>query len=99
MNKLKLNITDQAKSDIRLIAKFIAKDNKIAAKNTSTLLYKQCKDLAMYPKLGSLRSDFTYKDFRFSIVKKRYVIAYKVDGNNLYISRVFSVYQDICSFF
>lgn len=97
MNKLKLNITDQAKSDIRLIINYIAKDNKRAAKAISIYLYKVCKNLAKFPDMGTARLDFTYKNFRFFTIKKRYVIVYKIEGNNLFISRVLTAYQDICA--
>ena len=97
MSKLKLNITYRAKADIRLITNHIAKDNKSAARAMSVYLYKICRDLAKFPDMGTIRADFTYKDFRFFIIKKRYVIAYKIDGDNLFISRVLTTYQDICA--
>ena len=97
MSKLKLNITDQAKADIKLITNYIAKDNKSAAMAMSKYLYKICRDLAEFPDMGTIRLDFTYKNFRFFIVKKRFIIAYRVDGNKLFISRVLTAYQDICT--
>ena len=69
MNKLKLNITDRAKEDISLITDYIAKDDKQAAKMMSEYLYKICSTLADFPNLGTVRPDFTYKDFRFYVVK------------------------------
>ena len=97
MSKLKLNITDQAKADIRLITNYIAKDNKNAAKAMSKYLYKICKDLAEFPDMGTIRPDFTYKNFRFFVIKKRYVIAYRIENDSLFISRVLTAYQDICA--
>lgn len=99
MNKLKLNITDQAKSDIRLITNYIAKDNRTAAKNMADCLYDACIKLSRYPELGTLRPDFTYKNYRFYTVRKHYIIAYRVENNILYISRVLATYQDICALF
>ena len=96
MSKLKLNITEQAKADITLITEYIAKDNKQSAKSMAMYLYKVCSDLAKFPEMGTARPDFTYKNYRFFIVKKRYIIAYTIDGNNLFISRVLTTYQDIC---
>lgn len=97
MSKLKLNITDQAKTDIRLITNYIAQDNKSAAKAMSKYLYKICKNLAEFPDMGTIRPDFTYKNFRFFTIKKRYIIAYRIDSNTLFIARVLTAYQDICA--
>ncbi len=99
MNKLNLNITDQAKADIKIITKYIAKDNKSAARSFSLYLYKICEKLSNYPELGTVRPDFTYKNYRFFTVKKHYVIAYRIEGDNLFISRILATYQDICSLF
>ena len=96
MSKLKLNITDRAKEDISLITDYIAKDNKKAAKMLAEYFYRVCSNLADFPHLGTVRSDFSYKDYRFYVVKKRFIIAYRIEGNNLFISRVLSDYQDIC---
>lgn len=99
MSKLKLIITDKAKEDISIITDYIGEDNKVAAKIMSEYLYKICGDLALFPDMGISRPDFTYKDFKFFIIKKHYIIAYRVIGNNLYIARVLTGYQDICSLF
>ena len=97
MSKLKLIITDRAKADIRLITNFIAKDNKSAARAMSVYLYKICRNLAEFPDMGTVRPDFTYKNFRFFTIKKRYVIVYRVEDSILFISRVLTAYQDICA--
>ncbi len=97
MNKLNLIITDRAKEDISIITDYIALDNKNAAKAMSVYLYKICSDLALFPNMGIARPDFTYKDFKFFTIKKRYIIAYRIINNDLYISRVLTGYQDICS--
>jgi len=97
MNKLKLNITEQAKADIRLITRYIAKDNKFAAKEMSVYLSGICEKITEFPDIGTLRPDFTYKNYRFLTVKKHYVIAYRVEGSDLFISRVLATYRDICT--
>ena len=97
MNKLNLIITDRAKEDISIITDYIALDNKNAAKAMSLYLYKICGDLAMFPNIGVSRPDFTYKDFKFFTIKKHYIIAYRVTSSHLYIARVLTGYQDICS--
>ena len=97
MNDLNLIITEQAYNEMVLISGFIAKDNVNAAKKHLNLLLKVCRRLTEFPESGIKRPDFTYKDYRFYIVKKRYIIAYRVENNNLYISRVLTAYQDICA--
>ena len=97
MNNLNLIITEQAYNDMDLISDFIARDNVKAAEKHLNLLLKACCRLTKFPESGIKRPDFTYKDYRFYIVKKRYVIAYRVENNNLYISRVLTAYQDICA--
>jgi len=99
MNKLKLNITNQAKADIRLITRYIAKDNKSAAREMSVYFREMCKKIAEFPDMGTLRPDFTYKNYRFLTVKKHYIIAYRVEGSDLFISRVLATYRDICTLF
>ena len=97
MNNLKLVITEQAYKDMDLISNFIANDNVKAAEKLLKFLLKTCRRLTKYPTLGIRRPDFTYKEYRFYIVKKRYIIAYRVENNCLYVSRVLSSYQDICA--
>ena len=60
-------------------------------------LYNVCQDLARFPEMGTARPDFTYKNYRFFTIRKRYIIAYRVVGNELFISRVLTAYQDICT--
>ena len=97
MSKLKLNITEQAKTDITLIMEFISKDNQQAAKSMAMYLYNVCQDLARFPEMGTARPDFTYKNYRFFTIRKRYIIVYRIVGNELFISRVLTAYQDICT--
>ena len=97
MSELKLNITEQAKADITLITEFISKDNKQAAKAMAMYLYRICNDLARFPEMGTARPDFTYKNYRFFTIRKRYIIAYRIIGNELIVSRVLTAYQDICA--
>ena len=96
MNKLKLKITEQAKADITSIVEYIAKDNKTAAYAMAAYLYSVCQNLVGIPEIGTSRPDFTYKNYRFLTIKKRYIIAYRVEENILFVSRVLSAYQDIC---
>ncbi len=54
--------------------------------------------LCKHPYLGKSREDFTYFDVKFYIVKKTYLIIYRIiDNKILRILRVLTTYQDICS--
>ena len=80
-----------------LIGNYIAKDNIVAASNLLKQFYTTFEILSEYPNLGYRRPDFTYKDVRFYVVRKNYLILYKVEQNSIFILRVFPTYQDICS--
>lgn len=99
MNNFDLVITEKAYNDLETIFNFIAKDNQKAALRTLNLLKSCCYTLTKFPEMGIKRPDFTYKDVQFYIVKKRFIIAYKVDKNELVILRILSSFQDICSLF
>ncbi|MBQ9688501.1 type II toxin-antitoxin system RelE/ParE family toxin [bacterium] len=96
MNNLKLVIENTAENDMLSIAEYIAKDNKTAAANLLKIFYGTFNNLTIYPELGLLRPDFTYKDVRFYTVKKHYLIIYTVKDSEIHILRVLSSYQDIC---
>ncbi len=98
MSNLKLEITSKAYNDIEIISDYIAKDNKAAAGKFVKLFNKTFETLCLHPDLGKTREDFTYLDVKFYIVKKNYLIVYRiVDNKTLRILRVLTTYQDICS--
>ena len=98
MNNLELEITGKAYNDIEIITNYIAKDNKDAATKFIKLFYKTFKTLCEHPYLGKSREDFTYWDVKFYIVKKNYLIIYRIiDNKTLRILRILTTYQDICS--
>jgi addiction module RelE/StbE family toxin len=97
MSKLKLIIENKAESDMALIADFIAKDNKNAAIKMLKQFYKTFEKLLEYPNIGIQRLDFTYKDVKFYVVQKHYLIIYTTDKDTLHILRVLTTYQDICT--
>ena len=100
MNNLKLEITSKAYNDIEIISDYIAKDNKSAAIKFVKLFYKTFKTLCKHPNLGKTREDFTYLDVKFYILKKKYLVIYRIiDNKVLRILRVLTTYQDICSIF
>ena len=97
MNKLKMIIENKAESDMELIADYIAKDNKSAANKLLKQFYKSFKKLSEFPDIGIKRLDFTYKDVKFYVVKKHYLIIYTIVDDSIHILRVLAAYQDICS--
>ena len=97
MSKLTLRILDKAEEDMTLIGSYIAQDNVNAAINLLKQFYATFETLSEYPNLGYKRPDFTYRDVRFYVVRKNYLILYKVKQSTLFILRVFPAYQDICS--
>ena len=98
MNDLKLEITSKAYNDIEIITDYIAKDNKNAATKFIKLFYKTFKILCKHPYLGKSREDFTYLDVKFYVVKKNYLVVYRITENKtLRILRILTTYQDVCS--
>ena len=97
MNKLKIVIENKAESDMELVADYIAKDNKNAAIKMLKQFYKSFEKLAVHPNIGVKRPDFTYKDVKFYVVKKHYLIIYTIIGDTIHILRVLTAYQDICN--
>lgn len=97
MSNLDLRILDRAEEDLALIGEYIAKDSPRAAANFLEHFYATFLTLCEYPNLGVKRPDFTYKDVKFYVVKKNFLVLYKVENNTLYILRVLTAYQDICA--
>lgn len=96
MNKFVIENT--AELDLKIIFDYISADNESAAKKLVKEFYKTFEMICKHPGIGSIRSDFTYKDVRF-YVKKNYIIAYNVEGDVIHILRVLSGYQNICMLF
>lgn len=97
MSKFILKITDIALNDMELIADYIAKDKKNAAVKMLTLFQKSFNILSEHPEIGVKRPDFTHKDVLFYVIKKHYLVVYRIDNKNLVILRVLTTYQDICA--
>ena len=98
MNNLNLEITSKAYNDIDTISDYIAEDNKSASLKMLKLFNKTFEMLTKHPNIGSVRNDFTYLDVKFYVVKKNYLVVYRVmDNKTLRILRVLTTYQDICS--
>lgn len=98
MNNLELEITSKAYNDMEIISEFIAQDNKSASNKMMKLFYKTFEIFLKHPNIGKSRPDFTYMDVKFYVVKKNYLIVYRIiDNKKLRILRVLTTYQDICS--
>lgn len=97
MNRLIIRTTEQAETDISEIGKYIAKDNKIAAKNLLLKIRNSFLTLAEYPNIGTNRFEFSGDDkIYFFTVQSHYLIVYTIDKDELLILRVLSAYQNIC---
>ena len=97
MSKLNLQIKKKALEDMEKIADFISKNNKKAAYELLEAFYNSFDNLCSFPKIGSVRKDFTYKNVRFLQIKRNYIIIYNINNNTINILRVLSNYQEICN--
>ena len=86
MNKSELIITDNAYNDMDLISDYIARDNAKAAHKLINILHRACYLLAEFPESGFKRPDFSHKNVSFYIVKKKYLIIYRVQDNVVYMN-------------
>jgi toxin ParE1/3/4 len=99
MNSIKLEIKSKAVSDIETIFDYIAQDNKKAARKIVASFDKTFNLICKHPELGRKRPDYIDKNIRFYVVKKHYLIIYEITDDTIYILRVLTAYQDICSLF
>ena len=95
MNNLELIITEEAFYDIEVISQFISNDNFDAAKKTVDMFFDCFKILCEFPNMGIYRKGINAKDIQIFIVKKQFLIAYKVKDNKLIILKVSYRYQNI----
>lgn len=90
-------IKSKALEDIATIADLIREDNEKASLKFLQDLYDTFDKLANFPNIGIARKDFTYRDVRFFVVKKHYLIVYNIENETVCILRVLSTYQNICA--
>lgn len=83
-----------ARSDLRRIWAYIARDNPRAADGFEAQLMSAMESLAYMPGMGMERSDWTRKRLRFWPVD-RYIIAYWPEEKPLRVARIISAYRDI----
>lgn len=98
MNNLELEITSKAYNDMKIISDFIAQDNKSAANKIMRIFYETFETFLKHPSIGKSRPDFTYMDVKFYVIKKNYLIVYRIiENKKLRILRFLTTYQDVCS--
>ncbi len=78
MSNFELEITSKAYIDIETIADYIAKDKKSTTNKMVKLFYKTFVALTEHQNLGKARTDLTTLDAKFYVVKKNYLIVYKI---------------------
>jgi toxin ParE1/3/4 len=91
---MKYKISVSASNDIDDIWLWLAKENINSADNFLNELYKIFDLLCEFPLIGSMKPDFTDKNYRWIPIQK-YWIAYKDFTSPLEIARVISAYRDI----
>jgi plasmid stabilization system protein ParE len=89
----RLLITRRAFRDLAQIWLYIATDSDSAADRVREELISEMKRLAEMPGMGHQRSDVSNTTYRFWRVYS-YIIAYRVQGERLYVSRVLHGAQD-----
>lgn len=85
---LRLVYTPDALADLRSILRHIADDNPSAARTFVGTIEQRCRDLCQQPYLGRTREDLGI-GLRIVPFRRRIVIAYRIEGNDLAILRVF----------
>jgi len=95
MNNLELIITEEAFNDIDVISNFISADNIAAAKKIIDMFFDCFNTLAEFPNMGVYKKEIKSKDTQIFILKKQYLIAYKIKNNKLIILKVSYRYQNI----
>ncbi len=95
MNNLELIITEEAFHDIEIISQFISNDNFGVAKKTVDMFFDYFNMLCEFPNMGIYKKGIKAKDTQIFIVKKQFLIAYKIKDNKLIILKISYRYQNI----
>lgn len=91
---MKVFVTRAAVKDIAAIWTHIATESIEAADRVADELHAAMRNLADMPGMGHRRADVANPDYRFWSVYS-YLIAYRVQGQTLYVSRVIHGARDI----
>jgi len=92
---MKLIVSDQAVADLGDAWHYIASDDAGSADEFLDRLFAQCEKLAQSPGLGRARDELL-PGLR-SLPVGRYIIFYRVRGDDLEIVRILSAYRDLAS--
>jgi plasmid stabilization system protein ParE len=90
-------LTPQALDDLSEIWDYIAEDNVQAASRVESAILSACNNLAMYPLIGSKRTEITPLPVRFWTVTRypNYVVVYRPDTNPLQVMSVLHAKRNI----
>lgn len=96
--KYKVRLSPLAIDDVQEIKAYIAEDNPTAAAEVGNALYSKIRELASFPKMGSLLSSKTHvrTDYRFLVCGK-YLVFYKVEGDFISVYRILNGVRDYLS--
>ncbi|MGA2276067.1 MAG: type II toxin-antitoxin system RelE/ParE family toxin [Terracidiphilus sp.] len=83
-------LTPRALNDLSEIWEYIAESNEGAANRVESAILSACDSLALYPMLGSKRSEITLLPVRFWTVTRfpNFIIVYRPDTNPLQVVAV-----------
>lgn len=88
---VKVNVSPEARNDLREIKKYIAKElySPKAADNTISKIMKRIRELSDFPEIGSRLESVTdiQSDYRF-LVCGNYTAFYRYDKKAVYVDRV-----------
>ncbi len=90
----KYRLLPRAKNDIREIARYIARDNPIAAKKMKAMIMQACLTLGDHPHIGHTQEDWTRKNVRFWPVHPNYSIIYDATKDPIEILRIYHSARD-----
>jgi len=93
---LKLIITQPAYNDMLDIFEYIAQDNRTAASKLLNVFEDKFKCITAFPNMG-YNPGYLPEGIQICIAAKHYQIVYTIKDEYLYILRVLTGYQDICS--
>lgn len=85
---LRLVYTPDALADLRSVLCYIAGDNPSAARSFVGAIEQRCRNLCVQPHLGRARGDLG-AGLRIASFRRRAIIAYRIEGDDLAIIRVF----------
>jgi len=94
MNKT-VFITDIAKTDIKNLIEYIAKDNKTVSLKLIDDFYKSFELLSSFPEAGYLKKDIKDKTVRIYTIRKSFTIIYRIFKDRVEILRILTKYQNL----